>query len=221
LDRLRDLEGPRGAVFDADGTLWHGDVSESFTRWMIARGHFDGALWDSYARVNATDPATGCLKILEFYAGMPLEVIDQHVAEFWATAPERPWIDPTIAALRWLADLEFTVWIVSGTPGPVLRPLIGLLPIDADHILGLDLAADDDGRATGGHRGTPTFGAGKVQRITERTSDPISLAVGNSILDVQMMELSRDLRWAVNPDDALRAVAEQNNWLITEHEDPR
>jgi phosphoserine phosphatase len=209
------------AVFDADGTLWHGDVSEAFTRWMIVRGHFDGALWDSYARVNATDPATGCLNILEFYAGMPLEVIDQHVTEFWATAPERPWIAPTIVALRWLAGLEFTVWIVSGTPSPVLRPLIGLLPIDADHILGLDLAADADGCATGGHRGTPTIGPGKVQRITERTSDPIFLAVGNSILDVQMMELSRNLQWAVNPDGDLRAVAEQNNWLITEHEDPR
>ncbi len=41
------------------------------------------------------------------------------------------------------------------------------------------------------------------------------VAVGNSILDIEMVALSEDVRWAVEPDTALRAIAERDGWLIT------
>ena len=58
------------AAFDVDGVLWHGDVSEDFTRWMMAGGHFDAALWPAYQEAHRVDPARGCLQILSFYVGM-------------------------------------------------------------------------------------------------------------------------------------------------------
>ena len=75
LRRLAEVDRPRLAVFDADGVLWHGDVSEDFTRWMIDQGHFDAALWADYAAAEAADPARGCLQMLQFYKGMHIESV--------------------------------------------------------------------------------------------------------------------------------------------------
>ena len=217
--RLQQLDGFNGedvAAFDADGVLWHGDVSEDFTRWMIGRGHFDGALWDPYSRVNATDPAAGCLAILEFYRGMAIEHLTTHVREFWRAGGARIWIEPVVAALRRLEAQGCSIYVVSGTPRPVLDPLAEHLPVEGERILALELEVDAGGRATGRHRGVPTCGAGKAQALRSRAVGPVRLAVGNSVLDVEMLELSEDVRWVIEPDAGLREIAEHKGWLITD-----
>ncbi len=103
LRPLAQLEGPRVAVFDADGVLWHGDVTEDFTHWMIDRGHFAGDLWPRYEATNSADPARGCLAMLEFYVGLERARLTELVEEFWRTTPERPWIRPLVDTLQWLA----------------------------------------------------------------------------------------------------------------------
>ena len=75
---------------------------------MIERGHFDGASWDSYTRVNAADPAAGCLAILEFYSGMAVDRLVTHVDEFWRTGGERAWIESAVTTLRWLDSMGFS-----------------------------------------------------------------------------------------------------------------
>ena len=215
--RVRELRFPPSgavAVFDADGTLWHGDVSEDFTRWMIARGRFDGALWPEYERVNAADPAAGCFFILRFYEGVPMAKVQASVAEYWQAAPERRWIAPVVAALRWAAQHGAVVHVVSGTPTPVLEPLPRLLPLAG--VLALDLEVDAQGRATGRAAGTPSVGEGKCTRVLAATPRPVLLAAGNSALDVPLLRMSRGLAWAVNPDAELRQTAQREGWLVTE-----
>ena len=218
FENLEDLEGPRVAVFDADGVLWRGDVSEDFTRWMIEQGHFDGTLWERYSAINATDPAAGCLAILGFYGGMAIERLAVHVREFWDTAGDRAWIEPVVTALRRLEELGFSIYIVSGTPRVVLEPLVEHLPVDGKHILALELEVDANGRATGRHHGVPTCGTGKAQALRSRTAEPVHLAAGNSVLDVEMLRLSENVRWVIEPDAELREVAEHEGWLITDQE---
>lgn len=207
------------AAFDADGVLWHGDVSEDFTRWMIEQGHFDGDLWSRYEEANSADPARGCLAILEFYAGFERVRLTDLVEEFWRTTPERPWIWPVIDTVRWLAGEGYAIYVVSGTPTPVLVPLLDHMPGDvAAEVLALELEFEVRGeseRATGRSSGIPTVAGGKAERLRAVTSDPIALAVGNSVLDIAMLELSDRFRWAVDPDDTLRARAESQAWLIT------
>ena len=218
LEHLEELTGPRVAVFDADGVLWRGDVSEDFTRWMIERGHFDDALWDWYSRVNAADPAAACLAMLEFYTCMPVERLAAHVSEFWRTGGERAWIEPAVRTLRRLEAQGFSVYVVSGTPRPVLEPLVEHLPVRVDHILALELEVDADGQATGGHHGVVTCGTGKAQALRDRTAAPVYLAAGNSVLDVEILRLSDDVRWVIKPDAKLREVAVREGWLITDED---
>jgi HAD superfamily phosphoserine phosphatase-like hydrolase len=212
--RLADRTGRRAAAFDADGVLWNGDVSEDFTRWMIDRGWFDGALWEHYEAVNRRDPAAGCVEILRFYRGHELSELRARVAEFWRSAAPRRWKATVIATFRWLAGHGFSVFVVSGTPRVVLEPLAQHLPVAHDHIVALELAVDRQGRATGGPSGVVTCGPGKALRLQQAWSGPVLFAAGNSILDIEMLQLSEGWRWAVDPDPQLRALATRSGWPI-------
>jgi phosphoserine phosphatase len=196
--------------------LWHGDVSEDFTRWMIARGRFDGALWARYEEVNRRDPAAGCVEILNFYRGHPLAELRAHVAEFWRSAGARPWKAAVIATFRWLAERGFSMFVVSGTPRVVLEPLAQQLPVQEDHILALELAVDPQERATGGARGIVTCGPGKAERLREAWPGPVLVAAGNSVLDREMLQLGEAYRWVIDPDEQLRAFATRSGWPIYE-----
>ena len=141
------------------------------------------------------------------------------VERFWHTGPERRWLECTMAALRWVVELGFSVYTVSGTPSLVLEPLPTHLPVEMDGILALEIEFDADGLATGRSTGIPTVGAGKAQRVSAEIEAPVLLAVGNSSLDIEMLQLSERMAWAINPDPALRATAEREGWLITAAEE--
>ena len=219
LRRLADTGQTGAAAFDADGVLWHGDVSEDFARWMVEEGHFDEALWPRYQEVHTRDPARGCFEILSFYVGMSKTDIRNCVERFWQTGPERRWLECTMATLRWVVELGFSVYTVSGTPSLVLEPLPAHLPVEMTGILALEMEFDADGLATGRSTGIPTVGAGKAQRVSAETEAPVLLAVGNSSLDIEMLQLSEHVAWAINPDPDLRAVAEREGWIITAEEE--
>lgn len=216
IERLSDRSGDRAAAFDADGVLWYGDVSEDFTRWMIARGRFDEGLWAGYEAANAADKAGGAIDILRFYAGHDRAALRADVAEFWRTGPQRDWIAVALAALRRLADAGFEIYVVSASPHVVLEPLVEHLPVPAANILALELEFDAAGRATGRHTNTPTCGPGKAARLRSATSSPVLLAVGNSVLDIDMLECSEAVRWVLDPDEPLREHASRAGWLIWE-----
>lgn len=201
------------AVFDADGVLWHGDVSEDFTLWMIGEGHFDGLLWPVYERCNSEDPAAGATQMLSFYEGFSAREIADHVDRFWDDTSARSWVKRVRATIGWAREHAFTVFVVSASPSPVLQPLARHLPVD--RVLGLDLEFGDDGRATGRPEGIVTTGAGKAESVRAESLLPVQLVAGDSVLDIPMMRLSCGVAWAINPDSTLREVAEREGWLIT------
>lgn len=203
---------PGTALFDADGTLWRGDISEDFARWMIGEGLFDAGLWDAYDRVNREDVFVGCVEILKFYRGHRPEDLADHVTRFWEVGPPRQWIASTTATLAWLASRGHACWVVSATPSPVLHPLKALLPIT--ELLALDPAVHDH-TYTGAPLGTPTIGPGKATRVHEATPTEVHLAAGNSKLDVDLLALAQTLAWAINPDPPLETAARSHGWLIT------
>jgi HAD superfamily phosphoserine phosphatase-like hydrolase len=211
--RLPPSREPGLAVFDADGTLWHGDVSEDFARWMIARGAFDGESWPEYEAIAARDSYGSAFAILRFYVGMPADAIDAHARAFWRDTGPRRFLARTVAAIRHCRALGLRTAIVSGSPLPTLVPLLEHVPVDA--ILALDLELDAQGRATGRHRGIATVDRGKPERIRAESRDPVVVAAGNSILDAPMLELAR-VAWAVNPDSGLRAHAQARGWIVTD-----
>jgi len=155
--------------------------------------------------------------ILEFYSGLTEGQIRACADEFWRTAPPRRWNREIVRAIDWLIERGISVYIVSSSPGVVLAGISQHLPIEPDNILSVELEFDAENRATGKASGIVPCGQGKVQRLRASSSDPVLVAVGNSVVDIEMIEISEDVRWAVEPDSALRDLAERKGWNITAH----
>ena len=118
---------------------------------------------------------------------MKIEVLRAHVEEFWRDGPARQWIETTVATIVWLAENGFEVFVVSGTPRAVFDPLPRHLPVDAAHILALELELDGAGCATGRHSGVPTVGEGKARRIRAVTATPVALAIAGIVFFCTVM----------------------------------
>ncbi len=208
---LRDE--PRLAVFDADGVLWRGDIFEDFTRWLIAAGEIAGERWPAYEALARTDTVAACYDILRFYEGMQASRFAALGERFWQEEAARPWNEAVVCTLHWAKQQDFTVFVVSATAALLLQPAMEHLPID--RIVGLELAEDSEGRLTGNVAGVPTCGPGKAARIRSAWPHSVQLALGNSILDVEMLQLARDVAWAFEPDATLAKAAEDAGWLVT------
>jgi phosphoserine phosphatase len=213
---IRELplpDGPRLAVFDADGVLWQGDIADEFTLAMIESGHVNtGALWPEYQRIFAVDAAAGCRFLLSFYQGWTLADLQPHLDRFWQR--ERRWNLPVIETIHWLVEREFAVWVCSCSPTAFLAPALHQLPIE--RVLGLEFELDRDGTITGWPAGITTAGPGKADCIRKAAGDRrVLLAAGNSRLDVAMLELASGLAWAIEPDPTLLEAAQRHGWQVT------
>jgi len=206
-------DGPRLAVFDADGVLWQGDIADEFTLAMIEAGHVNtGALWAEYQRIFQVDAAAGCRFLLSFYQGWQLAALQPHVERFWQAG--RRWNLPVVETIHWLVEHGCAVWVCSCSPTEFLKPALRQLPIE--RLLGLEFELDDAGAITGWPVGITTAGQGKADCIRAAAGDRrVLLAAGNSRLDVAMLELARSVAWAIEPDPALLEAAHQHGWHIT------
>ncbi|MFH1811712.1 MAG: HAD family hydrolase [Pseudomonadota bacterium] len=217
LRTLRPEREGELVAFDADGVLWPGDMGEDFIEWLLDEGALDArAAWADYrGRYPANDPQ-GCLVLASFYAGMTPSRLRTQVERFWQQRPP-PLDERTTGVMTRLHDAGFEVCVVSGTVRALLLPVLQILPVQ--HLLALELAVDSPGVYTGAAIGTATFGEGKARALRAVAgSRPVRVAVGNSGLDIAMLELASDLAWAYQPDAALRAAAEAHGWTITETE---
>jgi phosphoserine phosphatase len=169
-------------------------------------------LWQEYEAVNARDPIAACYVLLRFFAGLPYDGLVRAAETFWRDGGERLWNEEVIATLRYLKTAGHTVFVVSGSPAVVLQPLLRLLPVD--RVLAFELAIDSGGLVTGAHRGIATAGPGKAEAIRASWSHEVAFAIGNSVLDTEMLQLAR-FAWAYEPSTALLEVARQHGWHLT------
>ena len=56
-----------------------------------------------------------------------------------------------------------------------------------------------------------TSGPGKAHALKRVLSRPLEVSFGNSIFDLEMLELARN-PFPVNPNDDLRQIAEERGW---------
>ena len=212
---IRDL-GPATdgaiAVWDADGTLWTGDVADDFTQWMIETGEVRGRAWPEYLRIYRDDAPAGCRYLLHLYEGLHVDRVAERVEHWWRHHSRRRWILQVVASVRHLADAGYATWIVSGTPTDFLLPLGRVLPVD--RVLGMDFELDPDGRITGRHAGISCAGAGKAEKILASSGGrPVAFCAGNGDLDGPMMELARQA-WSIYPDAAFESYSRSRGWPV-------
>lgn len=110
------------------------------------------------------------------------------------------------------------VVIVTATNEFVTRPIAQAFGVD--ELIAVELERGGDGWITGEIRGVPSARAGKVTRVEQwladrgRTWDDVEATFySDSINDLPLLE-QVDHPVATNPDDSLRALAQQRGWRI-------
>jgi len=214
IDRVLALN-PKVAAFDCDGTLWSGDSGMNFMYWEIEQGLLprDVTQWimrryDEYlaGRVSEDDM---CGEMVQIHNGIEEKKIREFAARF-AQSNVVPHILPEMRALvRHLQERGTDIWAVSSTNNWVIEEAVKSLRIGPERVLAVRVEIEN-GKATD-RLGEMTSGAGKARALKGVLSRPLDVSFGNSIFDLEMLELAGN-PFPVNPNEDLRQIAEQRAW---------
>lgn len=213
-------EGGQGrpVVFDADGTLWRGDVGEDLLR-LLGQRRLLGAQSDRafarYEQLLERDHAAAyawCVEVLAGFDEVALQrVCDDFFAERYAGRIFR-FVRPLLARLT---QAGFTPWICSASPRWAVLPGARALGVEAARVIGVTCGVEHG--ALSGRVDLPvTCGPGKVTWLQRHGVAPV-LAFGNGDLDVNMLEASARAVVVApldGPDNSLVAEAKRRGWPI-------
>ncbi len=210
------------AIFDLDNTLIAGDSDHRWGEFLVQKSLVDG---DEFRRQNDRfyeDYKAGILDI-HAYLRFSLAPLTRHTLDelaalhrmFMAEHIEPMMLPKARALLDEHRARGDRLLIITATNGFVTRPIAAHLGVE-------DILAPDpeirDGRYTGKVVGIPTFQQGKVTRLHQwlgEQDEDLSGAsfYSDSINDLPLLEaVPRPV--VVDPDDRLRAVADQRGWPV-------
>jgi phosphoserine phosphatase len=212
---LQRLDGPPGlAAFDADGTLWDGDIGEDVLLDLIAGNaliDLPPDAWSEYVARERRDPADAFAYAGRLMAGLSeallLDVSRRIYAERFAgrVFPEIRWL------LTYLTERSWEIYVVSASNRWSIQVAAVALGLSPDRVCALDLDVEG-GRLTDRVRlPVPTLD-GKPQLLRARAGRDPDLAFGNSVLDLPLM-LSAKIPVAVG---VLRAVGRPQNQFLAQ-----
>lgn len=211
-------DAPRVAVFDADGTLWRGDVGEDLLRFLAATNALPAGGEGAFARYDALHverPVDAYAFAVEVMAGLGEAQLRSLCQDFFARrflGRVYPWVRPLFDVLH---GAGVAVWICSASPRWIVEAGGLALGLSEAHVIGVD-AEVEGGRLTANLKRPVTAGPGKVTWL-ERHGLAWGFAAGNGELDVDMLErASHRLVVATfdGPENALVARARRDGWPI-------
>ena len=213
------------ALFDLDNTLLAGDSDYEWTQHLIAKGVLDR---DTFERRNAEffeQYKAGTLNIYEFLDFQLQSLANNRRADLEAWHAEfmdtriRPMIGKKARDLvKRHQDSGDLCALVTATNSFVTGPICREFGIP--HLIAT-IPAQENGEFTGKPRGTPAFREGKVVRV-EAWLEALGLWWSNferswfysdSLNDLPLLARVTD-PVAVDPDNTLRAHAEERQWSI-------
>jgi len=203
----RLLEDVSGApvVFDADGTLWRGDVGEDFLRFALHRRLFAGS-YAQYEALLAESAPRAYAFAVEVMRGVPEAELQQHCDTFFH---ERfrgrvfSFVRPLLAKLR---ENGCTVWVCSASQRWAVLPGAAHLGVAAENVIGVSCALEG-GRLSGVVEEPVPVGPGKVTWLKRRQVAP-ALGVGNGDFDLDMLAFSKRALVISPPDSQNHLVRE-------------
>lgn len=208
----------RPVCFDADGTLWRGDVGEELLRHLAAEDRLPAHrgvrnLYAQYERIHDADPPAAYAFAVAAMAGMrEAELADLCRAFFARRFAGRlfPFTRPLLAAF---SQRGFVPWIVSASPRWIVEA--GAAALGVAHVIAVD-AEVDGGLLTDRVKRPVPAGQGKVDLLKAQGVQPV-FAAGNGNLDQPMLELAPH-RLVIAPFDdpgnQLVRTAEARHWPI-------
>ena len=213
------------ALFDLDNTLLCGDSDFEWAQFLIEQGVLDRELFEARNLTFYQQYKQGKLDIHEFLdfqlkplSRHPRSVLDAWHAEFMLRKV-RPMIQP--AALELVArhrEKGDVCIIITATNSFVTAPIAREFGVE--HLIATE-PEQQDGEFTGRVIGVPSFREGKITRLEDwmeqRSRDWGDFAdswfYSDSLNDLPLLAKVKN-PVAVNPDDTLRAHAEQHGWRI-------
>jgi len=210
------------AIFDLDHTLLSGDSDHAFGQYLVDRQLVDPAEHQRRNDYFYQQYKAGTLDIHE-YLDFALKPLTEHPRALLEAERERfieERIKPLISQksrdlIQKHRDAGDTLLIITATNGFVTYPIAEVLGIE--HIIAPHPELIDD-CYTGRIVGIPSFQDGKVTRLNDwLEQQQLSLAgsyfYSDSHNDLPLLERV-DHPVAVDPDDTLKARAEQQGWPI-------
>jgi len=219
------------ALFDLDHTLLPIDSEYEWGRFLVAQGAVDRSTFEQANERWMREYRDGTLDFAR-HARFSLGLLAQHPRarlDAWRAAFLREVITPLVLPrAQQLVDTHLRdgdlCCIVTATHRYLAEPIAAAFNVP--HLLAVEaetVAGRGDGAFTGNLLGTPTFGAGKIVRVTEwlaqrgqRMADfSRTVFYSDSRNDLPLLEaVSHPV--AVSPDATLRAVAQSRGWPVIE-----
>ncbi|MBS2031890.1 MAG: haloacid dehalogenase-like hydrolase [Deltaproteobacteria bacterium] len=207
------------AAFDADGTLWAGDVGELVLQSLIGLGRVPPEVWSRYEALLPVDAPAACALCVEVMRGATVAELERWSHELVQARQHGPLFSATVELARELERRGCEVWIVSGSNAWTVGTAIAAAGLNASRVLGLTSPAPE-GVLSGVVDRPLTCARGKVEALRRRTDKPLVLAAGNALYDVDLLEHA-ELPLAVAPrgkPTALRELAMARKWSIVDVE---
>lgn len=213
VDRVVRQHAGQPVVFDADGTLWRGDVGEDFLRWALHERLFGGS-YETYERLLAGSAARAYAYCVEVMAAQPEALVSERCADFFTrrfTGRIFSFVRPLLSRL---AAAGCPVWVCSASPRWTVLPGALALGIPAEQVIGVTCAVHD-GHLTGAVDQPVPVGPGKVTWLERRGVKP-ALAVGNGDFDLDMLAFAAHALVISPPDshNGLVGEAHRRGWPI-------
>lgn len=210
------------ALFDLDNTLLAADSDYLWGCFLVEKNLVDKATYDAANQRFYDEYKQGTLDIFEFltFSLNPLtkysreQLAELHI-EFMQKHITSVMTEKGKAQIKYHRDKGDFIVIITATNRFVTQPIAEAFQVD-------DLIATDpeiiNGQYTGKVTGTPCFQAGKITRLNEwleNTHHDLenSTFYSDSHNDIPLLEIVTT-PIAVDPDEQLKAVAQQRNWEI-------
>ena len=213
IDRVIREHAGQSVVFDADGTLWRGDVGEDFLRYAIHTGLFE-ASYETYERRLLESPERAYAYCVEVMRDRSEAELAQACVAFFAERFSGRIFGFVRPLLAQLAQAGCPVWICSASPRWIVVPGALALGIPESQVIGVSCPVVG-GRLTGDVEQPVPVGPGKVAWLERRHLTP-ALAVGNGDFDLDMLAFARHALVISPPDSNNHLVAEARSrgWPI-------
>jgi HAD superfamily hydrolase (TIGR01490 family) len=216
----------RLALFDLDHTLLPIDSDHAWGEYTVTRGWRDSVEFKARNDAFYENYKVGKLNPVE-YLMFATEAIRQHGAtesialraDYMASVIEKNIKEPAVELLAQHRAAGDEILLVTATNEFVTEPIAKRFGIA--HLIAVQLEIGADGWYTGRSRGTPSYQAGKVERVRQWLAErgqtwadvSHSTFYSDSMNDLPLLEHVHE-PVATNPDTRLRALATERGWKV-------
>lgn len=230
LSILTETDGHgKSAVFDADGTLWPGDLGEAFFQYQIAHQLAPGLKgmktpWQHYVALDKQSTADANAWITKLNAGLRIgdlrEQAKKHYKKYYQNQIN-PLLKELIAKLQ---KRNFEIYICSTSMRWAIEPALYELDLPLENLIGTESEVNSKGILTTTIKTPIPYASGKRDALASRLSSAPAFVAGNSYGDMAMLNWAADLPLVIQyqpcqpglegSEMSLRNEAENKGWLI-------